>query len=89
MEVCPDLVKPQIENLGKIWFLFYLCPKYRSMLETTENVLQGIPIIYYGTEQAYSGCNDPLNRESLYPNFNTNHHLYQVTFFFHYLLNIY
>lgn len=36
----------------------------------------GIPIIYYGTEQAYSGGNDPANRESLWPNFNTSHELY-------------
>jgi alpha-amylase len=38
----------------------------------------GIPIIYYGTEQGYSGGNDPLNRESLWPNYNTNHELYTL-----------
>jgi len=27
----------------------------------------GIPIIYYGTEQEFSGCNDPNNREVLWP----------------------
>jgi alpha-amylase len=37
----------------------------------------GIPIVYYGTEQAYSGGNDPADRESLWPNYNTNHELYQ------------
>lgn len=26
----------------------------------------GIPFVYYGTEQYYSGCNDPQNRESLW-----------------------
>lgn len=36
----------------------------------------GIPIIYYGTEQGYHGGNDPANRESLWPNFNTNSELY-------------
>nr|XP_006819810.1 PREDICTED: alpha-amylase A type-3-like isoform X1 [Saccoglossus kowalevskii] len=38
--------------------------------------MEGIPIVYYGTEQGYDGCADPNNRESLYPNFDTNHHLY-------------
>ena len=33
--------------------------------------------MYYGTEQAFSGGNDPANRESLYPNFNRNAPLYQ------------
>ncbi|XP_013396432.1 acid alpha-amylase [Lingula anatina] len=36
-----------------------------------------IPIVYYGTEQAYAGGNDPYNRESLWPNYNTNHLMYQ------------
>ena len=40
--------------------------------------IQGIPIVYYGTEQGYSGGNDPSNRESLWPNFNTNHPIYKV-----------
>jgi len=39
---------------------------------------QGIPIIYYGTEQEFSGCSDPYNREVLWPtNYNTNAALYQ------------
>ncbi|RDD43685.1 Alpha-amylase [Trichoplax sp. H2] len=37
---------------------------------------EGIPIVYYGTEQAYAGGNDPNNRESLFPNFNQNHWMY-------------
>ncbi|KAK7109594.1 uncharacterized protein [Littorina saxatilis] len=31
---------------------------------------QGIPIIYYGTEQDFHGGNDPHNRESLWPCYN-------------------
>ncbi|KAF2681907.1 carbohydrate-binding module family 20 protein [Lentithecium fluviatile CBS 122367] len=39
---------------------------------------RGIPIVYYGTEQAYSGGNDPANREDLWrSNFNTNSDMYQ------------
>jgi alpha-amylase len=37
----------------------------------------GIPIVYYGSEQGYSGGADPKNRESLWPNYNTNHELYK------------
>lgn len=38
---------------------------------------QGIPIIYYGTEQGYHGGNDPNNRETLWPNYNTGSDLYK------------
>ena len=37
----------------------------------------GIPIVYYGTEQAFAGGDDPANRESLWPSYNTDHELYQ------------
>lgn len=36
-----------------------------------------IPIIYYGSEQGYSGGNDPGCRESLWPNFNQGGDLYK------------
>ena len=37
----------------------------------------GIPILYYGDEQAYAGGNDPNNREILWPNIgNTNSQMY-------------
>ncbi|KAI6658435.1 Acid alpha-amylase-like [Oopsacas minuta] len=39
---------------------------------------EGIPIIYYGTEQGFAGGKDPNNRESLFGNFNQNHILYRV-----------
>lgn len=38
--------------------------------------MQSIPIIYYGTEQGFTGGHDPYNRESLWPNYNTGHWLY-------------
>jgi alpha-amylase len=38
----------------------------------------GIPIVYYGTEQGFSGAIDPNNREPLWPTgFSTNAPLYQ------------
>jgi alpha-amylase len=47
--------------------------------------LVGIPIIYYGTEQAFHGANDPNDREILWNHFNPynileylrNHDLYK------------
>lgn len=40
---------------------------------------RGIPIVYYGTEQGYSGGADPANREDLWrSNFNTQSDLYQA-----------
>lgn len=37
---------------------------------------QGIPIIYYGTEQGFKGSKDPYNRESLWPHYDTTNTLY-------------
>lgn len=39
---------------------------------------EGIPIVYYGSEQAYGGGNDPLNREQLWTNMNSKHEIYQL-----------
>ncbi|KAI1187691.1 glycoside hydrolase superfamily [Nemania serpens] len=40
---------------------------------------RGIPIVYYGTEQAYAGGADPANREDLWRSgFNTNSDIYQA-----------
>ncbi|KAF2963466.1 hypothetical protein GQX73_g10103 [Xylaria multiplex] len=40
---------------------------------------RGIPIVYYGTEQGYSGGADPANREDLWRSgFNTDSDLYQA-----------
>lgn len=37
---------------------------------------EGFPIIYYGTEQGFSGGGDPNNRESLWPHYNTTSEMY-------------
>lgn len=40
---------------------------------------RGIPIVYYGTEQAFSGGNDPANREDLWRSgFNTQSDMYDA-----------
>jgi alpha-amylase len=49
---------------------------YKNALALTL-LTTGIPIVYYGSEQGYSGGADPANRESLWPNYNTAHDLYQ------------
>eukprot|EP01129_Flabellula_baltica_P013033 TRINITY_DN5987_c0_g1_i2.p1 TRINITY_DN5987_c0_g1~~TRINITY_DN5987_c0_g1_i2.p1 ORF type:complete len:404 (+),score=64.47 TRINITY_DN5987_c0_g1_i2:283-1494(+) len=38
---------------------------------------EGIPFVYYGTEQGYAGGNDPYNREPLWPNYKNSSELYQ------------
>ncbi|XP_046543224.1 alpha-amylase-like [Haliotis rubra] len=38
---------------------------------------QGIPIVYYGTEQLFHGGEDPDNRESLWPHFDNTTAMYQ------------
>lgn len=37
---------------------------------------QGIPIVYYGSEQGFNGGNDPANREPLWTNMNSDSPLY-------------
>jgi PGF-pre-PGF domain-containing protein len=42
--------------------------------------IEGIPMVYYGTEQGFSGGGDPYNREDLWklvPDFNQAHPIYQ------------
>lgn len=38
----------------------------------------GIPFVYYGTEQYYTGGNDPANRESLWQSLNTSSDFYKI-----------
>lgn len=38
---------------------------------------QGIPIVYYGSEQGFNGGNDPANREPLWPSMNSDSALYK------------
>ncbi|XP_013378610.1 alpha-amylase A type-3 [Lingula anatina] len=38
---------------------------------------EGIPIIYYGTEQGFSGGHDPNDRESLWPYYSTQSDIYK------------
>lgn len=60
---------PRFLNKQGNWNLF----KNALLLALFTN---GIPIVYYGSEQGYNGGADPANRESLWPNYNTNHDLY-------------
>jgi alpha-amylase len=39
---------------------------------------EGIPIVYYGSEQYYGGGNDPKNREPLWNNFDKSQPLYKL-----------
>jgi len=37
---------------------------------------RGIPFLYYGSEQGYSGGRDPQNRETLWTNMDPSYDLY-------------
>ncbi|KAJ3528036.1 hypothetical protein NM688_g8046 [Phlebia brevispora] len=47
----------------------------------------GIPIVYYGQEQSFSGSADPMNREPLWPSNYTNTTTYQFMTKLNYLRN--
>lgn len=49
--------------------------KYKNFLTLTLTST-GIPIIYYGTEQGFSGNTDPYDREPLWNSMNTQSELY-------------
>jgi glycosidase len=57
---------------------------FRNDVAALENALlflfaeDGIPCVYYGTEQGFSGGNDPANREDLWPSgYDQSHRLYR------------
>jgi len=50
-------------------------PMFKAAL-TFALFAQGIPIVYYGSEQGFNGGNDPFNREALWPSMNPNNPLY-------------
>ena len=64
-----------LQRYGTLWVLQYAGKEYWSCFVWSPT--QGIPIIYYGTEQAFHGGNDPQDRESLWPNYNTSSDLYK------------
>jgi len=50
--------------------------RFKSALAFTLTAT-GIPLVYYGDEQAYGGGRDPANRETLWGNFNRDHEIYK------------
>ncbi|GCE06550.1 alpha-amylase family glycosyl hydrolase [Dictyobacter aurantiacus] len=49
---------------------------------------RGIPIMYYGTEQGFSGCADPKNREDMFNSFSTTGTLYNYVAKLNYARNM-
>jgi alpha-amylase len=72
-----NLLGTFVDNHDNPRFLYY---NHNTNLYKNALVLSlftmGIPIVYYGAEQGYAGGADPNNRESLWPNYNTNSDLY-------------
>lgn len=56
-----------------------LNPSLTGLKNELTYVIMGdwIPIVYYGTEQGFSGGSDPNNRESLWPYLSTGNPLYK------------
>lgn len=50
--------------------------QFKSLTAFTLTAI-GIPMIYYGSEQAFGGGNDPYNREVMWNNFDTTHEMYK------------
>lgn len=61
---------PRFLNQQRDWRLF----KSALLFSLTA---RGIPFFYYGSEQGFSGGNDPANRETLWTSFNRNHEIYK------------
>ena len=62
--------QPRFLNINKDWRLL----KSALLFGLTS---RGIPVFYYGDEQAYAGGNDPQNREPMFANFNQQHEVYK------------
>ena len=74
-----DLLGLFVDNHDNPRFLSisYSMPLFKSALAFTL-FAQGLPIIYYGTEQGFSGGADPANREALWPTgLSTEHPMYK------------
>eukprot|EP00827_Trimyema_finlayi_P007056 TRINITY_DN935_c0_g1_i1.p1 TRINITY_DN935_c0_g1~~TRINITY_DN935_c0_g1_i1.p1 ORF type:complete len:529 (+),score=188.32 TRINITY_DN935_c0_g1_i1:60-1646(+) len=73
-----SLLATFVDNHDNPRFLNYQSDsrKFKSFIAYTLGC-QGIPIVYYGSEQGYAGGQDPYNRETLWPNYNKNHELYK------------
>lgn len=69
-----------VDNHDNARFLHNFSGKKAQLRNATVFSLttRGIPFVYYGTEQYYSGGNDPANRESLWQDMNTSSDLYQI-----------
>jgi alpha-amylase len=67
-----------IDNHDNERFL-HIQSDYKKYMNALAFVLftRGVPIIYYGTEQGFSGGNDPYCREPLWNNFKRDHMLYK------------
>ncbi|CAH1781915.1 unnamed protein product [Owenia fusiformis] len=71
---------PRFLNINSDWTALKNALAYNLMAKW-------IPIVYYGTEQGYTGGNDPGNRGSLWPNFNKEHQIYKFISIVTYMRN--
>lgn len=73
----PDALGVFIDNHDNQRFLYMTpsIPLFKGAL-TFALFAQGIPIVYYGSEQGFNGGNDPANREPLWPHMDDKSALY-------------
>ena len=80
MQVFPDqtVLGNFIDNHDNARWLSYASnlARYRSAI-VLNLAMEGIPIIYYGTEQLFNGGNDPNNREPLWTSMDTTAPMYE------------
>ena len=74
----PDALGLFVDNHDNPRFL-YGNPDWRLFKSALAFTLtaRGIPVFYYGSEQAFSGGADPKNREPLWNSLNREHEIYK------------
>lgn len=74
----PDLLGLFVDNHDNPRFLYSFpeWKRFKSALAFALNA-RGVPMFYYGSEQAFAGGPDPNNREPMWNNFDPNHEIYK------------
>ena len=75
----PEYLGIFVENHDNERFLFQCNDESKFTNAIIFSLLwEGIPVVYYGGEQYFSGGYDPYNREPLWDNYNTESSLYKL-----------
>lgn len=75
--VDPNLARNFVDNHDRERFLHRGSNTELQAALTLMYAWPGVPVVYYGTEQGFSGGDDPANREDMFDHFNPAHPLYR------------